>query len=67
MKVTYDREAQGMYFRFGERGDDGSTEELVPNWVFIDKTKTGEISGIEILNVESIEDITHQRFDTIEE
>ena len=58
MKVTYDPKAMAMYFKFTERGIGGTTEELLPDWVFIDKTVLGQISGIEILGVEFIEDIT---------
>ena len=60
MKVTYDREAKAMYFEFMERGIDGKTEELIPDEVIIDKTLAGQIAGIEILGVESIEDITRK-------
>ena len=57
MKVTYDREAKAMYFEFTRRGTDGTTEELVPDMVIVDKTASGKIAGVEILGVESIEDI----------
>ena len=60
MKVTYDREAQAMYFKFMERGLDGSTEELILDEVVIDKTKLGQISGIEILGVKHIRDVTRR-------
>ena len=61
MKVTYDREAKAMYFKLLERGLDGTTEELVPDEVIIDKTILGQIAGVEILGVEGIEDITRPR------
>lgn len=57
MKVTYDKEAQAMYFKFMDRGVDGQTEELIRDEVIIDKTSLGQIAGIEILGVDSIEDI----------
>jgi len=60
MKVTYDRKAEAMYFKFVERGINGSTEELIPDVVIVDKTSLGEIAGIEILGVEFIEDITRR-------
>lgn len=60
MRVTYDSRAQAMYFKFKERGANGRTEELVPDTVIIDKTADGEISGIEILGVEAVEDITNE-------
>lgn len=58
MKVTYDRKAKAMYFKFLKKGIDGTTEELIKDEVIIDKTKTGQIAGIEILGVDNIEDIT---------
>ena len=57
MKVTYDKEARAMYFEFMERGADGSTEELIPDEVILDKTSQGVISGIEILGVDFIEEL----------
>ena len=60
MKVTYDREARAMYFKFMERGLDGTTEELIPDEVVIDRNVSGQISGIEILGVDFIEDITRK-------
>ena len=58
MKVTYDREAEAMYFKFME--GHGKLEELVEDYVFIDRTPLGQVIGIEILNVHSIEDITRK-------
>ena len=60
MKVTYDKEAQAMYFEFMERGIDGTTEEFIPDVVIIDKTRLGQISGIEILGVKNIKNITRK-------
>ncbi len=61
MKVTYDQEARAMYLSFCKRGISGTTEELIPDQVIIDKTVRGKIAGIEILGVDSIEDITGKR------
>ena len=58
MNVTYDTEAEAMYFKFSDRGKDGYCEELIEDVVILDRNKGGEITGIEILNVEKIEDIT---------
>ncbi len=66
MKVTYDLEAKAMYFKFMERGQDGKTEELIPDVVILNKTALGQIAGIEILGVESIEDITNYYFKVTE-
>ena len=59
MRITWDKQAHALYIELLDlpRGRDGSTEELVPDTVMIDKTALQQISGIEILGVDSIEEI----------
>lgn len=59
MKVEYDKETNALYIKIAdiERGRDGSCEELVEDVVIIDRNKEGIITGIEVLGVESIENL----------
>ncbi|KKK61060.1 hypothetical protein LCGC14_3018130 [marine sediment metagenome] len=57
MKVEYDKGAKAIYVELMGIPDGGvdRTEELVPDTVMIDRTSSGEVCGIEILGVDSIE------------
>ncbi len=57
MKVEYDRDAQALYVELMDIPDGGvaHTEELIANTIMVDRTLSGDICGIEILGVESIE------------
>ncbi len=59
MIIEYDKEAKAIYVKLADIpsrfGVVDHTEELVAETVFIDRTKIGEIYGIEILGVDSIE------------
>jgi len=57
MKVEYDKEAKAMYIPLVDIPDGGvdHTEELVSDFVFIDKNEFGQIIGIEVLGVDAIE------------
>jgi len=62
MKVTYDSEARALYIKiYRERGNDGYCEDLIPDEVVLDMNKYGQITGIEIMDVESFEDITNKK------
>jgi len=58
VKVTYDREAQALYIYIAEGLEHGTTEELIPDTVMLDRSKLGVITGIEVLCVDKLEDIT---------
>ena len=62
MRVRYDPIAQALYIKIleGNYKRKPGVEELVEDTVFIDKTTLGQIIGIEVLGVESIEDITNR-------
>lgn len=57
MKVEYDKEAKAIYVTLMDipNGGVAHTEELVPDTVMIDRTPSGDICGIEILGVDSVE------------
>ena len=57
MRVTYDKQAQAISVKFAERGVGGKCEELILDIVTLDKNMSGQITGIEILGVEAIEEI----------
>ena len=54
MKVEYDPEAKALYIKILENVERGKTEELTED-VLIDKTKSQQICGIEVLNIDSFE------------
>lgn len=60
IEIEYDRGAKAIYIKLRNIPDGGvdHTEELVPDTVMIDKTKSGEIVGIEVVGIENLEDIT---------
>lgn len=62
MKVECDKEAKALYIALADIPDGGvdHTEELVSNYVFIDKNEFGQIVGIEVLGIEEIADITNK-------
>ncbi len=51
MKVTWDKKARALYISLIDYDGQVKTEELAPN-VWIDKTELGQISGIEVWNVD---------------
>lgn len=57
MRVTFDPEAEALYIYIIEGDYERHNKELVQDTVFLDKTKLGQIAGIEILGVNKIEEI----------
>ena len=57
MKAEYDKTAKGLYIYLTDIPDGGVaiSEELMPSGVVLDKNKQGEVVGIDILGVETIE------------
>lgn len=58
MIIEYDSVARAIYIYLIKDAEHSHTEELVGDIVMLDKTKSGEISGIEVLGVDCIIDIT---------
>lgn len=56
MEVVYDKTAQAVYIKFRDvsDGEIDHSEEL-SDTILLDKTKSGEIVGIDILEIDSIE------------
>jgi len=61
--IKYDKKAMALYIEIGDtrRGKDGYCEELVKDIVIIDKNKDGVITGIEVLDIENIEDLLRRQ------
>ena len=59
MKVTYDKKAGAIYIALTDipNGGVAFTEELVADTVMVDRASDGSVCGVEILMVESIEEL----------
>jgi len=53
--IEYDKNAKAIYIKIIESSPENHshTEELIPDMVMIDKDKDGNITGIEVLGIES--------------
>ena len=60
--IKFDKEARAVYIRFMESdpANHSHCEEIVRDIAVLDRNKDGTIAGIEVLDIENIEDLLLQ-------
>ena len=57
MKVTYDKKAKALYITLIDQASHSRTEEWIPDVVLVDIDLGGQVSGIEVVGIDNIEEV----------